>query len=314
MDTYLGVRTYEKLVYPIRYGFSRIYPRSLIMIVVTGATGQLGRLVIKALLKTQPASDIVAAVRSPEKAADLAALGVQVRRADYNEPATLDTAFKGADKVLLISSSELGRRAVQHRAAINAAKRNGVQLIGYTSVLRADTSPLGLADEHRETEGALRASGVPFVLLRNGWYTENYLRSLAAALEHGAILGNADDGKIASAARADYAEAAALVMTRDAQAGRVYELAGDSAYTLTELAAEVTRQSGKKVEYQNLSEADYKAALVGVGLPEVVAALLSDSDAAASKGALFDDAHQLSQLLGRPTTPLATVVGEALAA
>jgi NAD(P)H dehydrogenase (quinone) len=314
MDTYLGVRTYEKLVYPIRYDFSRIYPRSLIMIVVTGATGQLGRLVIKALLKTQPASDIVAAVRSPEKAADLAALGVQVRRADYNEPATLDTAFKGADKVLLISSSELGRRAVQHRAAINAAKRNGVQLIGYTSVLRADTSPLGLADEHRETEGALRASGVPFVLLRNGWYTENYLRSLAAALEHGAILGSADDGKIASAARADYAEAAALVMTRDAQAGRVYELAGDSAYTLTELAAEVTRQSGKKVEYQNLSEADYKAALVGVGLPEVVAALLSDSDAAASKGALFDDAHQLSQLLGRPTTPLATVVGEALAA
>lgn len=284
------------------------------MIVVTGATGQLGRLVIKALLKTQPASDIVAAVRSPEKAADLAALGVQVRRADYNEPATLDTAFKGADKVLLISSSELGRRAVQHRAAINAAKRNGVQLIGYTSVLRADTSPLGLADEHRETEGALRASGVPFVLLRNGWYTENYLRSLAAALEHGAILGNADDGKIASAARADYAEAAALVMTRDAQAGRVYELAGDSAYTLTELAAEVTRQSGKKVEYQNLSEADYKAALVGLGLPEVVAALLSDSDAAASKGALFDNAHQLSQLLSRPTTPLATVVGEALAA
>jgi NAD(P)H dehydrogenase (quinone) len=314
MDTYLGVRTYEKLVYPIRYDFSRIYPRSLIMIVVTGATGQLGRLVIKALLKTQPASDIVAAVRSPEKAADLAALGVQVRRADYNEPATLDTAFKGADKVLLISSSELGRRAVQHRAAINAAKRNGVQLIGYTSVLRADTSPLGLADEHRETEGALRASGVPFVLLRNGWYTENYLRSLAAALEHGAILGSADDGKIASAARADYAEAAALVMTRDAQAGRVYELAGDSAYTLTELAAEVTRQSGKKVEYQNLSEADYKAALVGVGLPEVVAALLSDSDAAASKGALFDNAHQLSQILSRPTTPLATVVGEALAA
>jgi NAD(P)H dehydrogenase (quinone) len=314
MDTYLGVRTYEKLVYPIRYDFSRIYPRSLIMIVVTGATGQLGRLVIKALLKTQPASDIVAAVRSPEKAADLAALGVQVRCADYNEPATLDTAFKGADKVLLISSSELGRRAVQHRAAINAAKRNGVQLIGYTSVLRADTSPLGLADEHRETEGALRASGVPFVLLRNGWYTENYLRSLAAALEHGAILGSADDGKIASAARADYAEAAALVMTRDAQAGRVYELAGDSAYTLTELAAEVTRQSGKKVEYQNLSEADYKAALVGLGLPEVVAALLSDSDAAASKGALFDNAHQLSQILSRPTTPLATVVGEALAA
>ncbi|WP_158938447.1 SDR family oxidoreductase [Burkholderia sp. S171] len=284
------------------------------MIVVTGATGQLGRLVIKALLKTESASAIVAAVRSPEKAADLAALGVQVRRADYNEPATLDAAFKGADKLLLISSNEVGRRAVQHRAAIDAAKRNGLQLIGYTSVLHADTSPLELAGEHRETEEALRASGVPFVLLRNGWYTENYTGSLAPALEHGAILGSAGDGKISSAARADYAGAAALVMTRDGQAGRVYELAGDSAYTLAELAAEVTRQSGKKVEYRNLSEADYKAALIEVGLPEALAALLSDSSTGSSKGALFDDSHQLSQLLGRSTTPLATVVAEALAA
>jgi len=284
------------------------------MIVVTGATGQLGRLVIEALLKTQSASEIVAAVRSPEKAADLAALGVQVRRADYNEPATLDAAFKGADKLLLISSSELGQRAIQHRAAIDAARRSGVQLIGYTSVLHADKSSLGLADEHRETEDALRASAVPFVLLRNGWYTENYTRSLAPALEHGAILGSAGDGKIASAARADYAEAAAVVMTRDAQAGRVYELAGDTAYTLTDLAAEVTRQSGRQVEYRNLPQADYRAALVSVGLPEAVAALLSDSDTGASKGALFDDGHQLSQLIGRPTTPLATVVAAALAA
>ncbi|MFK4443340.1 NAD(P)H dehydrogenase (quinone) [Caballeronia udeis] len=284
------------------------------MIVVTGATGQLGRLVIKALLKTQSASEIVAAVRSPEKAADLAALGVQVRRADYNEPATLETAFKGADKLLLISSSEMGRRGVQHRAAIDAANRNGVQLIGYTSVLRADTSPLGLADEHRETEEALRVSGVPFVLLRNGWYTENYLRSLAPALEHGVIRGSAGDGRISSAARVDYAEAAARVMTGSTQAGRIYELAGDTAYTLADLAAEVTRQSGKEVKYQNLSEADYKAALIGVGLPEYMAALISDSDTATSKGALFDDGHQLSQLLARPTTPLATVVAEALAA
>jgi len=284
------------------------------MIVVTGATGQLGRLVIQALLKTQPASEIVAAVRSPEKAADLAALGVQVRRADYNEPATLDAAFEGADKLLLISSSEIGRRAVQHRAAIEAAKRSGVELIGYTSVLHADTTPLGLAAEHRETEAALRASAVPFVLLRNGWYTENYTRSLAPALEHGAILGSAGNGKIASAARADYAEAAAIVMTRDGQAGRVYELAGDTAYTLADLAAEVTRQSGKKVEYRNLSEPEYKEALIEVGLPEAVAELLSDSDTGASKGALFDDGHQLSQLLGRSTTPLAAVVAAALAA
>jgi NAD(P)H dehydrogenase (quinone) len=284
------------------------------MIVVTGATGQLGRLVIQALLKTQTASEIVAAVRSPEKAADLAALGVQVRRADYNEPAALDAAFEGADKLLLISSSEIGRRAVQHRAAIEAAKRSGIELIGYTSVLRADTTPLGLAAEHRETEAALRASAVPFVLLRNGWYTENYTHSLAAALEHGAILGCAGNGRIASAARADYAQAAAIVMTRDAQAGRVYELAGDTAYTLADLAAEVTRQSGKKVEYRNLSEPEYKEALIEVGLPEAVADLLSDSDTAASKGALFDDGHQLSALLGRPTTPLAAVVAAALAA
>jgi len=284
------------------------------MIVVTGATGQLGRLVIQALLKTQPASEIVAAVRSPEKAADLAALGVQVRRADYNEPAALDAAFEGADKLLLISSSEIGRRVVQHRAAIEAAKRSGIELIGYTSVLRADTTPLGLAAEHRETEAALRASAVPFVLLRNGWYTENYTHSLASALEHGAILGCAGNGRIASAARADYAQAAAIVMTRDAQAGRVYELAGDTAYTLADLAAEVTRQSGKKVEYRNLSEPEYEEALIEVGLPEAVADLLSDSDTAASNGALFDDGHQLSALLGRPTTPLAAVVAAALAA
>ena len=283
------------------------------MIVITGATGQLGRLVIDALLKNLPASEIIAAVRSPEKASDLAARGVQVRRADYNDPATLDAAFAGADKLLLISSSEIGRRATQHRAAIDAARRAGVALIGYTSVLHADTSPLGLAAEHHETEVALRESTVPFVLLRNGWYTENYTGNLASALEHGAILGSAGNGRISSAARADYAAAAAIVMTRDAQAGRIYELAGDTAYTLADLAAEVSRQSGKTVVYGNLSEPDYKAALLGVGLPEFVAALLSDSDTGASKGALFDNGRQLSELLGRPTTPLTTVVAAALA-
>jgi NAD(P)H dehydrogenase (quinone) len=286
---------------------------SYIMIVVTGATGQLGRLVIDALLKTVPASEIVAAVRSPEKAADLAARGVHVRRADYNEPATLDAAFVGARKLLLISSSEIGRRATQHRAAIDAARRAGVELIGYTSVLHADASPLGLASEHRETEALLRESTVPFVVLRNGWYTENYTGNLASALEHGAILGGSGEGRIASAARADYAAAAAAVMTRDAQAGHVYELAGDSAFTLADLAAEVSRQSGKAVEYRNLSEADYKAALLGVGLPEYLASLISDSDAGAAKGALFDDSRQLSELVGRPTTPLTTSVAAALA-
>ena len=282
------------------------------MIVVTGATGQLGHLVIKALLKKVPASGIVAAVRNVEKARDIAALGVQVRHADYSQPASWDTALKGADKVLLISSSEIGQRAKQHRAVIDAAKKAGVKLLAYTSVLRADTSPLGLAAEHKETEAYIRASGVPFVLLRHGWYTENYTAGIPGALAHGAVYGCAGNGRISSATRADYAEADAAVLTTDNQAGKVYELAGDTAYTLTELAAEISRQSGKNIGYVNLPEVEYKNVLVKVGLPEVVADLLSDSDTGASKGGLFDDSHQLSKLIGRPTTPLATVVKAAI--
>lgn len=283
------------------------------MIVITGASGQLGRLVIQELLKKLPANEIVAAVRTPEKVSDLAALGVQVRLADYAQPATLDAAFKGADQLLLISSSEVGQRLPQHRNAIDAAKRAGVGLVAYTSILRADTSPLGLAAEHRETEALLKASGLPYVLLRNGWYTENYLASVPSALQHGAYIGSAGDGKIASAARADYAAAAAAVLTSSGHAGKVYELAGDEAYTLTELAAEIAHQSGQAVVYQNLPEADFKQALLGAGLPEHVADLLSDSDIGASKGGLFDDGHQMSHLTGRPTTSLATLVKAALA-
>lgn len=284
------------------------------MIVVTGASGQLGRLVIEALLQTVPASQVVAAVRNPAKAGDLAARGVQVRQADYSQPATLDAAFKGADKLLLISSSEVGQRAAQHRAVIEAAQRAGVKLVAYTSILHADSSPLGLAAEHQETEALLRASGLPFVLLRNGWYTENYAGGIRAALAHGVVLGSAGAGRIASAARADYAAAAAAVLTQADQAGRIYELAGDGSYTLAEFAAEIARQSGKAVVYQDLPEADYKAALLSVGLPEGLAGLLADSDVGASRGGLFDDSHQLSQLIGRPTTPLAASVSAALAA
>ena len=284
------------------------------MIAITGATGQLGRLVIQNLLKTVPASEIVAAVRSPEKAADLAALGLQVRQADYTQPATLEAAFQGVDKLLLISSSEVGQRAPQHAAVIAAAKKAGVKLLAYTSILRAESSPLGLAAEHKATETMLRDSGIPFVLLRNGWYTENYTGSVGAAVQHGAVMGSAKDGRIASAARADYAAAAAAVLTIEGQAGKVYELAGDTAYTLTDLAAEIARQSGKSVVYKDMPEAEYKAALMQVGLPEGFAALLADSDVGASKGGLFDDGHQLSQLIGRPTTPLADVVKAALAA
>ena len=282
------------------------------MIVVTGATGQLGHLVIKALLKKVPASSIVAAVRNVEKAKDLAALGVQVRHADYSQPAGWEAALKGADKVLLISSSEIGQRAKQHRIVIDAAKKAGVKLLAYTSVLRADTSPLGLAAEHKETEAYIRASGVPSVLLRHGWYTENYTAGTPGALAHGAVYGCAGNGRISSATRADYAEADVAVLTADNQTGKVYELAGDTSYTLSELAAEISRQSGKNIGYVNLPEAEYKNVLVKVGLPEPVAALLSDSDTGVSKGGLFDDGHQLSKLIGRPTTPLAMAVEAAL--
>ena len=282
------------------------------MIAITGATGQLGRLVMDGLLQKLPAGDIVAAVRNPDNAKDFATRGVQVRPADYDLPDTLERAFQGVDKLLLISGSEVGRRVPQHRAAIDAARRAGVKLIAYTSILHADTSPLPLAAEHKETEALLRASGIPFVLLRNGWYTENYLASVPAALQYGVMLGSAGDGRIASAARADYAAAAVAVLAADNQAGRIHELAGDESYTLAELAAELSRQSGKNVAYQNLPAADFNAALVGAGLPEGLATVLAESDVGASKGGLFDDSRQLSRLIGRPTTPLATLVKAAL--
>ena len=284
------------------------------MIVITGANGQLGRLVIQNLLKNTPAAQIVAAVRDPEKARDLAAQGITVRQADYNQPDTLATAFAGATKLLLISSSEVGQRVPQHKAVIAAAKKADVKLLAYTSLLHADRSPLGLAAEHQATEAALAQSGLPHVLLRNGWYTENYLASAPAALEHGAVLGCAQEGRIASAARADYAAAAAAVLATDGQAGKVYELAGDHSYTLSELATELARQSGKAVVYQDMPQPAYAAALTAIGLPEGLAQMLADSDTGAAKGGLFDDSRQLSQLIGRPTTTLTESVKQALLA
>lgn len=282
------------------------------MIAITGATGQLGRLVISSLLKKIPADDIVAIVRSVEKAKDISALGVNVRQADYNQPASWDAALQGAEKVLLISSSEIGQRVQQHRAVIDAAQRVGIKLLAYTSVLHADTSVLGLADEHRETEAAINASGVPFTLLRNGWYTENYAMGIGAALSLGAVYGCGSDGRISSASRADYAEAAAVVLSSDGQAGKVYELAGDTSYTLSEFAAEISQQSGKSIPYINLPEAEYKKALLGAGLPESLAELLANSDTGVSKGALFDNGQQLSGLIGRPTSPWQVAVRDAL--
>ncbi|BDW71784.1 NAD(P)H:quinone oxidoreductase [Escherichia coli] len=279
------------------------------MIAITGATGQLGHYVIESLMKTVPASQqIVAIVRNPAKAQALAAQGITVRQADYGDEAALTSALQGVEKLLLISSSEVGQRAPQHRNVINAAKAAGVKFIAYTSLLHADTSPLGLADEHIETEKMLADSGIVYTLLRNGWYSENYLASGPAALEHGVFIGAAGDGKIASATRADYAAAAARVISEAGHEGKVYELAGDSAWTLTQLAAELTKQSGKSVTYQNLSEADFAAALKSVGLPDGLADMLADSDVGASKGGLFDNSKTLSKLIGRPTTTLAESV------
>lgn len=282
------------------------------MIVITGATGKLGQHVIASLLTSVPAASIIAAVRNPAKAANLAALGVQVRQADYNDGASLDAAFKGATKILLISSSEVGQRAQQHQNVIDAARRAGVALLAYTSVLRADTSPLGLAAEHVITEAAIRASSLPYSLLRNGWYLENHTEHLAPVLEHGVVLGAAQNGRFSSAARADYAAAAAAVLTA-VQPQAIYELAGDHGFTLAEYAAEVARQSGKAIVYKDLPQADFKAALVGVGVPEGFADLLADSDAGAAKGGLEDNGKQLSALTGRPTTSLLDAVKVALA-
>lgn len=280
---------------------------------VTGATGQLGRLVIDALLARVPADQIVALVRRPDAASDLAARGVAVREADYDRPETLAPALAGVDRLLLVSSDAVGKRVPQHRAVIAAAREAGVGLVAYTSILHADTSVISLAGEHRQTEADLAESGIPVALLRNGWYTENYTGSLGAAVAHGTLMGSAGDAPLSLATRADFAAAAAAVLTADDPAG-VYELAGDDGVTLSDLAAEAARRSGKPVVYTDLPEADYRAALEGVGLPAPVAAMLAQADAAARDGALHDDSRTLSGLIGRPTTPLRDAVDAALPA
>ena len=282
------------------------------MIVVTGATGKLGGHVITSLLEKVPAAQIVAVVRTIEKAAELRSLGVQLRQADYSKPATLAAAFAGAEKVLLISSNELGRRFPQHQAVVDASRAANVKLFAYTSILRADTSALSLATEHLATEQSIRRSGLPFVFLRNGWYLENHTEALAPALQHGVILGAAEDGKFASAARADYAAAAAAVLAGQGHENKIYELAGDESYTLSELAAEVSRVAATPVAYRNLTQGEYEQALLKIGLPAPIAAMLADSDAGAAKGQLDSKAPDLHALIGRPATSLAQAVASAL--
>ncbi len=282
------------------------------MIAITGATGQLGRLAIARILSTTPAARVVAAVRQPAKAADLAAQGVQVRRADYDDPASLGPALAGVERLLLISSSEVGRRTAQHRNIIEAAWQQRVKLLVYTSLLHADTSTLDLAAEHRETEALIKASGIPYILLRNGWYAENHTASIPAALAQGAFYGSAGGGRISWASRADYAEAAAKAVTADSGANRTYELAGDTAHTLAELAAEISRQTGKTIPYRDIPPTAYAEALLKAGLPEWLAHALARWDAEAARGALFHEGRDLSQLIGRATTPLAAAVSAAL--
>ncbi len=282
-------------------------------ILVTGATGELGRLVVARLAEAHDPARIVAVVRDPSKAKGLAALGVEVRVANYDDPAALKAAFAGVDRALLISSSEVGRRVEQHRNVIGAAKAANVGLLAYTSLLGADTSQLALAAEHLATEQAIAASRLPYAVLRNGWYTENNVAAAPAAIEHGALLGSAGEGRFSTAARQDYAEAAVAVLLADeTPAGQTFELAGDEAFTLPEFAAEIGRLSGKPVAYRDLPEADFRAALEAAGLPAPFAALLADSDAGASKGGLYSDRTDLSRLIGRPTTPWRRTLAQAL--
>lgn len=277
-------------------------------IAISGSTGQLGRIVVGEL--EGHGEELVALARSPGKASDL---GVPVREADYDKPETLGPALAGVETLLLISSSEIGKRAAQHRNMIEAAESAGVARIVYTSLLHADTSPLSLAQEHRETEAYLRSSGIPHTILRNGWYTENYTAAVGPAVANGALAGSAGDGKISSATRDDFAQAAVVVLTQPGHSGKTYELAGDEAYTLGDLAAEISRQTGKTIPYNNLPEAEYAAMLAQIGFPEGMAEALAGWDVCASQGALFDDGQELSRLIGRPTTPLASAVEAALA-
>jgi NAD(P)H dehydrogenase (quinone) len=283
-------------------------------ILVTAASGHLGRLVVDALLRHGVArSDVVATARRPEALADLAGLGVEVRRADYDDPASLDAAFAGVERLLFVSGSQVGARIPQHRNVVDAAARAGVGLVAYTSITRAATSDIALAAEHRATEEMLEASGLTTVLLRNSWYLENYTAQLPTYLEHGAVLGAAGQGRVSAAARADYAEAAAAVLAEDGHAGKTYELGG-APFTMADLAATVAHVSGADVVYRDLPVEEYAAALVAAGLPEGYAQVLADSDRGIAEGALFTDSGDLERLVGRPATSLEDAVRSALPA
>ncbi|MFF9857712.1 MULTISPECIES: SDR family oxidoreductase [Streptomyces] len=280
-------------------------------IVVTGATGHLGRHVVRQLLEKVPADQVTAVVRDRDKAADLAARGVRLAVADYNSPETFDNLFTAGDRVLLISGNEFDKgRVRQHTIVIDAAKKAGVALLAYTSA--PSSLKAALADDHRATEEVLVGSGVPYVLLRNGWYHENYTEQLAPVLEHGAVVQAAGEGRISSASRADYAAAAVAVLTGEGHENTAYELGGDEAWDFAEYAAELSRQTGREITYNPVSVEDYTAILTGAGVPGPLADVFAGVDAAIAKGELVVSTGDLSRLAGRPTTPLAEAVATAL--
>lgn len=282
-------------------------------IAVTGATGQLGRLVLDELLTNHEPAALVAVVRDAGKAGELRARGVQVRVADYSDPASLEVALTGVEKLLLISGSEVGARVAQHANVINAAKAAGVNFIAYTSVLAADTTDLILAPEHKATEELIRASGLEYTILRNGWYTENYVQTVATARQTGAVVAAAGDGRVASAARADYAAAAAEVLSSAGHEGRVYELSGDYAWDFKELATALTEIAGREVVYQPVTAAELVEILTSAGFDQGTAGFLAALDADTRAGLLAAVTGDLSGLIGRPTTPLLQALRSAAA-
>jgi NAD(P)H dehydrogenase (quinone) len=282
-------------------------------LVVTGATGRLGRLVVEALLERGvAASEIIATGRDIKKINDLADRGVTVRQADFDEPDGLAAAFAGGDKLLLVSTSTVGQRFAGHRAAIDAARAAGVSLVAYTSITRADTSGVKLAVEHRETEQYLRDSGIPFTFLRNSWYRENYTSGLTGYLEQGGVAGSAGDGRVSAASLADYAAAAAAVLATEGHAGAVYELGGDEAFTLAELAAQIGAASDREITYTDMPAQQFAELLTSVGLPKDYADVLADADLGLGRGELFTDSGDLRRLIGRPTTTLSEAITAAL--
>ena len=284
-------------------------------IAVTGAGGQLGRLVVDDLLaRGVPAAEIVAGTRRPEALADLAGRGVQVRHVDFDDVASLDAALAGAEKVLVVSGTDFGRRAAQHEAAAAAAQRAGARLVAYTSAPYAGTTTMLLAAEHRASEEAIRALGVPFAFLRNSWYFENYTAQLPTFLEHGAIVGAAGDGRVSGAARADFAAAAAAVLATEGHENAVYELGGEPPFTLGQLADVVSKATDRQVVYREVPAEELRAILVGAGLPEPMAAIMADVDTHIAQGALFTDTGDLTRLIGRPTSSLEDAVAAAVAA